>query len=369
LRKKTPLHTYPITTFLLISCLVIPVLGLQGSQSISSYGTISYYIFDKWITWADGSKEHVQIGDGFFILNETKRRLVGFVLGLTGVPDPFWSAENLALFDKELAYLESIGVRLISEVNLFFVGADENNQRIRYKAVLDLLYKHKMLFTAMITDRYNPGFDCSINRVITGTYTMGNWTRNWVSIANEYPNLVGILVEDEMDDFQHSNPSYMPEQVRDYMKWLMDLIKSLTDVPVSAKLVHDDWISPETKALLLPLNRGPSSVSCYGPDLTTFNNSLTAWENVLQKNGRPTTDWWAPEHNKMDLSVSPWDVDTPHYTIEYAELVLNHGASLVALFVMNRQQNPSWAFFDGNGDPVDTLLTIAPQISGLQRMQ
>ena len=42
LRKKTLLHTYPIAAILLTSCLVIPILGLQGSQSISSYGTVSY---------------------------------------------------------------------------------------------------------------------------------------------------------------------------------------------------------------------------------------------------------------------------------------------------------------------------------------
>ena len=39
------------------------------------------YIFDKVITWHDGSSEHVQIGaDGFFRLDGEKKRLVGIYI-------------------------------------------------------------------------------------------------------------------------------------------------------------------------------------------------------------------------------------------------------------------------------------------------
>ena len=48
MRKRTSLYTYSITTILLISCLVIPILGLQGSQGISCYGIVDY---SNW-TWA-----------------------------------------------------------------------------------------------------------------------------------------------------------------------------------------------------------------------------------------------------------------------------------------------------------------------------
>jgi hypothetical protein len=106
------------------------------------------YLFDKVITWADGSTEHVQIGkDGFFRLNGEKRRLMGMFLDLQSLPTgdygQFYLPSNMAMYEKELAYLRSIGVRLIHfELGYVYghTGSFAAEQKA-YKDLLDLVYR------------------------------------------------------------------------------------------------------------------------------------------------------------------------------------------------------------------------------------
>jgi hypothetical protein len=150
----------------LISQIFLPATALAASTepSKSTTQTKGDYLLDREITWADGSKERVQIGeDGFFRLDNEKKSLVGMYLSTQlpyGEPGQFWLPENLQILDKELNYLESIGVRLI-RIDLRYVRwwlKDTKEEEEAYTTLLDLIYTHKMLLIPGLHAKWMPGF-------------------------------------------------------------------------------------------------------------------------------------------------------------------------------------------------------------------
>ena len=101
-------------------------------------------------------------------------RLVGMDLGTTGASNEFFNPASLAIFDKELTYLESAGIRLI---HLTFGYVGYNRETERYSGLLDLLYRHKMLVFPLITGKYLPNFGSLTNAdfVIGGSDSLGRW--------------------------------------------------------------------------------------------------------------------------------------------------------------------------------------------------
>ena len=117
-------------------------------------------LLDKEITWADGSTEHVQIdSDRYFVLDGEKRRLIGMELHTQQLPHGdgyFYEPDNLILFDRELTYLESVGVRLV-HCDLFYVG--QSKEELAYRRFLDLLTQHKMLVVPQLNGKWMPNFN------------------------------------------------------------------------------------------------------------------------------------------------------------------------------------------------------------------
>jgi hypothetical protein len=333
---------------------------------ISASGEISKFRFSKTILWPDGTSELVQLGyDGFFTLNGARRRLIGFCLGTGALNGELWSPENIALMDKEYAYLQRYGVRLI-HLNLgwgFWVWPKDYPERIR--AVLDVAYNHKMLVFVLLNDHNGDGFDCSIDREIVTGRTYSQWFDDFWSIAGVYPNIVTISLENEID----ADNRFTAEQIQPYMTWLCNMIKNETRLPVNTKLVpyFGSMEGNERKKVILNVTDVPC-VDPYASTVEYMNSRCSNWVSFLTENGKRDIGWWVGETNKATKEGPGWEVDAPNYTIDYLEAVFNNGASIAMLYVMNYPSKPTWAFFDANGDPIPALQNMAPEFEVLQIM-
>ena len=188
---------------------LIPFIFEMITPSPVEASDISYF-FDRTIEWNDGATERVQIGDdGFFYLDGDKRRLVGMDMGHWNLPygegGQFYIPENLAIYDKELSYLNSIGVRLV-HINLVYTAnwsPGISAEQERYEAFLDLAYKHKMFVIVHVVGKYfwnfgsleDPNFD------IRDGDLMGEWVDRMCQILSDYPNsnVVAIIADNELD--------------------------------------------------------------------------------------------------------------------------------------------------------------------------
>jgi len=354
----------PQIVALLVVCLLMPIaLGAQSdARSIISVGTIVR--LNRWVTWDDGSIEHVVLGmDGFFVLNGTKRRLVGFDLGTTGLQKAFWDPDDLAIIEKELSYLQSIGVRLIT-LDLFYVGL--NNEQSRYSPILNLLRDHKMFVFPVITGKWESGFDNLTipDFPISGKYgddTMGNWTLRWLDVVTSYDNVVAISVENELD-CPNPNQYYSGEQVSIYLDFLKGIVRSRTNLPITSKQYYTTWSNLEVKRAILAKAEFPTDTD-YSFNTIDHEDRLNRWTTFLGENNKSISGWWTGEINKYEDSGG---IDTPNFTVEYIEQAFNHGASVVCLWTMNRYAQTSVGFFDANGNPSNALLNIALDFPRLQ---
>ncbi len=177
------------------------------------------YLQEKTITWGDGSIEDLRLNtDGYFSLNGVKQRLVGFHFGVptpaydeewnpnaTGSKTQFWTTENLAFLDNMLSYLQSKGVRIIRIPLVYTYLSSTTDEANAYKALLDLTAKHKMYVVGWLVCKWFPGFNCiqpTSNFVIPGGTngdTLDTWLNRLVPIVAQYPNLIVMNCENELD--------------------------------------------------------------------------------------------------------------------------------------------------------------------------
>jgi hypothetical protein len=304
--------------------------------------------------------------DGSFVLNGTKKRLVGFDLGTTGLQRAFWDSADLAIVDKELAYLQLMGVRLIT-LDLYYVGL--NNDLSRYSPILNLLRSHKMLVFPIITGKSLPGFGnlTLFDFPICGSYgndSMGNWAVRWVDVVENYDNVIAISTENELD-CPNPNQDYSGDRVSLYLAWLKNVIRSRTSLPITSKLYYTTWSNLEVKRAVIAEVDFPTTTD-YSFDLADHENRLNRWTTFLSENNKSARGWWTGE---IDKYKARGDVDASNFTVEFIEQSFYHGASVVCLWTMNRYQDTNAAFFDSNGNPTGSfMLNIVPYLSGLQSL-
>jgi transcriptional regulator CtsR len=177
------------------------------------------YLQEKNITWGDGTIEDLRLeSDGYFLLNGVKQRLVGFHFGVptpkydeewnpsaTGSKTQFWTTENLAFLDNMLSYLQSKGVRIIRIPLVYTYLASTIDEANAYKALFDLTAKHKMYVVGWLVGKWFTGFNCvqpTSNFVIPGGTngdTLDTWLNRLVPIVAQYPNIVVMNCENELD--------------------------------------------------------------------------------------------------------------------------------------------------------------------------
>ena len=363
-------------------------------SSISSNHPIinGSYLLDKTITWADGTTEHVQIGnDGYFRLNGVKRNLVGIELGCN---PPYgyqiYSPDNLAFFDKELGYLQSQGIRIV-HMNMLYVGWDSwttNIENERMTPLLDLFYKHKMLVLPEITGKWMPNFDNLDEPNFTidvwtstakTTDTMMAWADRWAKVVSRYSNVVAVVSENELDyklksaDFpQVSNEpdqEYTAINVQSYLSMLNKILRSyFLNTPIITKLSVDPLMAmePDIKRICLSLTDIPcfDMYSSNPAGIDSYCSELADW---LKNNNYPQTGWWITEMNKLaDSYPLRWSYDTDNFTTEYMQKAFAGGCSLICLWCGFNSTNTDASFFESTGDPKNALKEVCAQLNELQ---
>jgi hypothetical protein len=345
------------------------------------------YLLDKVITWADGSTEHVQIdNERFFVIDGVKRKLVGMVLTTTYMPyqlaaddgTEFYLTDNLDIYDRELTYLESVGVRVVA-VHLKYIRWYTPNHSIQeeeagFTALLDLIYKHKMLIIAQVTGKWMPNFSNASNpdfswNVNGGTDSWGAFLERCSNILAKYSNVVAVSADNELDDLlkaedcpwdpNFTDQNYGPAEVTNYLNFFMGILRQLS-VPVIHKLEGTSLERLDIKAACLAATDFPA-FDCYATnakDMDTQLDNLVSW---LSQAGFPTTGWWCMEFN------AGWDpVKLGNLNVGLIESIFNHGATIAILFPSNWSIEPTWQLFDNDGKPVPKLVEIAQEIPRLQ---
>jgi len=375
---------------LLVLCLALVLLamGVSFPQMTRAVGYNGYmesnaYLLDKVIEWSDGSTEHIQIGDdGFFVLDGVKKRLVGMFVTLCWMPHgdscQFFLPENMALLDKEFTYLESVGIRLI-HFPLWYVRwwlPETIDEERVLTDVLDLAYSHKMLVIPLIMGRDLPNFgnlvESDFSWPVYGsqhTDSMGEWVGRWAEYISRYPNVVGVVLDNELDlpmkAGQHpavtEDQKYTPAAVENFLNYLRSIIRSKVKVPVVHKLTCWRSDKPEVKQACLRATDFPC-FDCYAKTTVQLDARITELMQWVGELGFPTTGWWCLE---LGSGVG-WNIDAGNLNTGYIESVFVHGASVAALFCDYCSLIPAASLFDMNGNPVPKLVEIAQEIERLQ---
>jgi hypothetical protein len=370
---------------ILISCLIATsAISLFSTEPVEA---AEEYIFDKVIQWADGTTEHVQIGeDGYFVLDGTKKPLVGMFLYTFEMPYDrykFWIPENLEVYDKALGYLESIGVRFV-HLDMRYVlwwmpsiesgGTDlqqaYTEEKAAQEALLELIYKHKMLLAPGVFGKWNDGegqYDISqrldFPLIVNGQTDMfSQWATRWVDTFSQYPNVVSVVAAQELDGT--NGLTYTADDASNYLDFLMDIIRPRVNVPIVHNLIGDmdmdEWRIDIKRVCLQKIDN--SAFCSHQPSLEYLDAKLTDLTRWLESENYSTTGWW-----NIELSRA-YPPDNSHFTPEYIDTVFDHGASIVTLFMMCNEHstNNDWAFFDASGNPKQQMVQIAEEIPRLQ---
>ncbi len=335
LRAVLGLCSSLLVGLVLISQIGIPSIAqAENSTSIDAHPPSGgNFILSKTITWADGTNEQINLGqDHFFYLNGVKKQLIGVVLSTSGMPNgscgaEFYLPENLAVYDKELDYLESVGVRLI-HVDLRYMRwwaqsiADED---AAYSKLMDLIYQHKMLVIAEITGKSVPGFanlenpnfswkvgmpvGQTVDQTIKGeTDSMGLWAERWAGVVSRYENVVAVVAENELDLpykakdlWWLTNPTdqkYGTSEIIAYLTYIKGILNSKINAPIIHKLCGDLNLGkhPDFKLAALSVTDIPT-FDCYSSTVSGMNSQLDELMIWLGQSGYPQTGWWCTELN------------------------------------------------------------------------
>ena len=384
---KHPFIKYFTFFLLTIFCLAsfTPVLWHSKALADPQAPPQGPYLFDKVITWSDGSTEQVQIGsDGFFRLNGKKQRLVGMCLSLldNGIgPGSFYETKNLIILDKELTYMESIGIRLI-RIDLGYVRwmlPEIQQEENAYKSILDLIYQHKMLLVAQIIGKSMPGFNNLENPDFSwnlntyggtevGTDSMLAWAERWSGIVGSYQNVVAAVADNELDykykakDLYYmpnvQDQNYTPEAVDRYLTLLTGILRQKINVPLTHNLMNNRT-EPEIKRICLSKIDIPA-FDFYAETTESLATNLSdylTWRKV-------SSGWWCMELNHM--YEKSWTIDVDGFNSNFIQTIFDHGAAVTILFWSNSYDKPEEAFFDNYGNAKPQLIEVAQGISQFQ---
>ncbi len=338
------------------------------------------YLLDKVITWNDGNTEQVQIlKDGFFRLDGEKKKLIGMGLGTSQPPagryGEFFLARNMATYEKELAYLQSINVRLIHvELNYIiqYTHTVDGEQKA-YKDLLDLIYRYKMLVIPEIElhGAYaNGDFSNCVLYTIDGVKdTPQLWAARCMDTISRYDNVVGMVVENELDIKMKKADSgyqgfkdqvYTAQDVTNHLTSLIEIVRSKFEGPVIHKLAGTWLIEPEIKKAALDVT-DLGAFDCYASSsdrMDSFLEELQAW---LNNAGHPSTGWWCMEFNAGWAPVV-WDgLDS-----SLIQSIFDHGATIAIFYVSNWSTEPASQLFGNDGNPNEQLVRLARDFDKLQ---
>jgi hypothetical protein len=320
-------------------------------------------LFDRTVQWADGSIEQVQIGsDAVIKLDGSPRHLLGMCMGGDAYTGYYFDPKNLALIDKEVAYLQSVGIRTI-ELLLVYEGSYQE-ESARYRPVLDIMYKHKMLVMPLFTMKWVKGFGNLQNPDIplTGDSLSGLVAR-WCSVVSSYPNVIAIYVENELD-LRVNGQTYDGAAAGAYMRYLTNLFRQNVNLPLLTKVMgyFPGGVIDQIKEAILPTVDIPA-FDIYQVDATWIGKRTDDTRAWLAARGYSSTKWWSGEFNACDASNR---TVASRLNTSFLETIFNRNVPVVHVWPAHRDKEPTAAFFDANAVPIPALVTMAPDFSRLQ---
>lgn len=358
----------PFIVFLALLAFSISSL-VPGDVHAASAGG---YMFERTITWDDGTTEHVQIGDdGYFILDGIKKPLIGMDLGIGPSwydKDRYWLPENLGRIDKILTYLEQSGVRIVQwyPCNINWWGGEPGQEKERYSTVFDLIYKHKMLVMVQIIGKGQENFGQPSNYDFIldeseGLDTMGAFASRWIEVINDYPNVVSVILDNELN-IPLEGQTYDSDYLRGYLAFLLDIMRpkidalfvcNMGDVPrkngdmVNTCINSTDW----------------PCITHYGADLDSYSSRLGEIKTWLKNNEYNNKGFWIEETNRYRW---PGPGHSNLFTIEFLQDAIYQGASVVLMHTTMSPSDPGFSFFDNKGKPIRSMREISASIDDIQ---
>jgi hypothetical protein len=360
--------------FFAIICLLFVVCGSGVAKPQVVRADDEGYLLDRVITWADGTTEHVQIGqDAFFYLDGQKKYLVGVTI-IAANPNSkreveIWRPENLTFLDKQLTYLQSVGIRLcrVSFRDIINSVSNTDEEAAAESAYLNLFYQHKMLVIMLPDVRDEPLFNGSLDPadcVINKHDTVSQWITRLADIASKYSNIVAICADNELDN-KWGWETYSTSQAKAYFTLLTGIFRSKMDVVITHNLMTND-MEKDIKQMVLSQVDIPGA-SCYGTSPEAIKTNLD-W--YLPWSGINNNGWWCIElgYDRIDKSDKEWKqvFDSSQVTPSYIDAVFDRGATVALLFLSICTTNPEFSLFDDGGNAKPNLVAIASEVPRLQ---
>ena len=198
---------------------------------------------------------------------------------------------------------------------------------------------------------------------------MVQWTERWTEYISRYPNVVAVVIDNELDlpfvlrplPFLTIGQRYKPAAVEDYLHFITGIIRSRVDVPIVHKLTSFISDNPEIKLACLRATDFPA-FDCYGSTAAVMDTRLAELLQWVGSSGFAATGWWCLEVG----SGEGRNVDATDFNVGYVENVFAHGASLAMLFCDYTSVIPEASLFDVNGSPAPELVAILQDIERLQ---
>ena len=345
------------------------------------------------ITWQDATTETVVIGDDyFFTLDGIKKKLIGldFTLYCPTVAEAHqwcWhEATNMTYFETQLAYLQSMGIRLIRP-QVFdtwpdYLEVGSATEEAAYVALYDLFEKYKMLVIPSFFYSWKSIWDAQFNaQMINGGGAVGYliWAfgvvqellstfiervMGYLSDQN-YNNIVAINCENELDNYKDVGDSYHEDDVAVYMTWLIALAHTyFPGVPTTHNLSlngipGDAWYPAPSHPAIKAVIRGMVDIPAYDMYRNTPALMKADFDTYFPQYG--VTNWWGQEigyeaNNNQNL-----------ITVQHLDQAFKSGAT-VAMFFRNIDITGNLSFFNTDGTPKDNLKLIAAYRQSLEKI-
>lgn len=326
---------------------------------------------ERTITWGDATTTKVKIGsDGYFVIDDVKKKLVGFdfvfFLSMDGADwYKYWLDANMAIWEKEMAYLQSIGFRLIVIEPLNIRGESDSEAEMitRFELLFDLAYDHKMLVIVRQCGNDQTNFDslATLDFDMNATYSIVDHTTVLATVIAGYDNIITVNIGNELNQYL-GEQSYTAEAVGNYVALMKSTIQGIVDIPCISNLKATPINYKPTFMTAVQNQMDWQAFTLYalsdGDPLPDYKTNLQALRDWLALEGKSQSGYWLIETNYTgNPSLFTWD---------YINNAFIYGASVVCLHRCNYQADAGFSFFGTDGEPITALRNIGAYRQALE---
>jgi hypothetical protein len=355
LRKKTFLRIFSVIAFFLIICcsLILPILGLTGSETISSYGAIGYpTIVEKEVIWNDDSTESIKVDEkGQVFLNG--RQTVAFGLNIVTIR----SSDAHITAIKVLDTLQGYGIRFMALDISSWLTIEQGLNWI--KGWMPLLQERKMWVALYIQHGEEPPIlDVNLAFQRISSIIDGITNQTWANMIF----LVGYNWELDLGEFGNT-----AAQLETFLSQLYPLVKEKLNSSIIGKVAlvgknNGGW--PDIVARIVKYSDIPNyDYYLKAPWKEDCELKLDKFTNeILPLAGKPgNMTIWLSENGY-------WPDGNDYYTVEMLQYLLTGAGhyNIGGLFFWMLQDWSEtsslykFAAFDMDGNPKQWFQNLAP---------